>query len=239
MAVRTPAVFLDKDGTLVEDLPYNVDPQRVRLAPDAVASLARLQAQGYRLAVISNQSGVARGRFGERALRTLERHLRDRFAQAGVTLSGVYWCPHHPDGVVPRYAIECTCRKPRPGLLWRAARDLEVDLTRSWMIGDILDDVEAGRRAGCRTVLLDNGHETEWQLTPLRLPHAVVPSLTRAVDVILDAVQGASQVAGAGPLPRARHLCRAEDGAGSAHHQGDTQPRTTHHHHEVTGCKPI
>ena len=204
--MRMPAVFLDKDGTLVEDLPYNVEPQRVRLAPDALDSLARLQAQGYRLAVISNQSGVARGKFDERALRILERDLRDRCAQAGVTLAGVYWCPHHPDGVVQRYAIECTCRKPRPGLLWRAARELDVDLSRSWMVGDILDDVEAGRRAGCRTVLLDNGNETEWHLTPLRLPHAVVPSLARAVNVILDAVHGASRIAGAGPQPRGRTL---------------------------------
>lgn len=187
MAVSAPAVFIDKDGTLVEDVPYNVDPERIRLAPAALQAVARLHRHGFLIAVISNQSGVALGKFEARQLRPVERRLRQLLRSVGVPLAGMYCCPHHPAGVVARYARECPCRKPRPGLLWRAAREHGIDLAASWMVGDILDDVEAGRRAGCRTVLLDNGHETEWKMSSLRLPHAVVPTLARAADVILDA----------------------------------------------------
>jgi histidinol phosphatase-like enzyme len=97
----------------------------------------------------------------------------------------MYHCPHHVDGTVLAYARACSCRKPRPGMLLRAARDLDLDLGRSWMVGDILDDIEAGRRAGCRTVLLDVGSETEWRRGPLRVPDAVAGSLPEVADVIL------------------------------------------------------
>ena len=183
---RRPALFIDKDGTLVENLPYNVDPARIRLAPDALAAAARLHGQGYRLVVVTNQAGVALGKFEERALERVEHRLRELLAEGGVPLGGMYWCPHDPGGVVARYAIDCTCRKPNPGLLWKAARDFDIDLSRSWMVGDILDDVEAGRRAGCRTVLLDVGHETQWRLSSLRLPHVVASSLARAAEAIAD-----------------------------------------------------
>jgi histidinol-phosphate phosphatase family protein len=180
-------VFLDKDGTLVDDVPYNVDPARIRLAAGATDGLRRLHAAGYVLAVVSNQSGVARGLFAEDALAGVERRLRELLAEANVPVAGFYWCPHHPDGVVPAYAIDCDCRKPAPGLLRRAAAELGVDLARSWFVGDILNDVEAGRRAGCRTVLIDNGNETEWVRGPLREPHVVVQTLDEAARRILDA----------------------------------------------------
>src|SRR5690606_16490855 len=105
----------------------------------------------------------------------------------GVQLAGAYYCPHHPEGVVDGLAVACACRKPGDGLLRRAAADLGLALDRSWMVGDILDDVEAGRRAGCRTVLLDVGHETEWRAGPLRRPHHMAPDLPAAVEVILRA----------------------------------------------------
>ena len=178
------AVFLDKDGTLVENVPYNVDPARVRLAPDA-SSLRRLQAAGYRLIVVTNQSGVARGYFTEAALHHLAGHLRERLAVEGVCLDGFYYCPHHPDGVLEPYARACDCRKPAPGLLFQAAQDQDLDLAASWLIGDILDDVEAAGRAGCRAVLLDSGGETEWRPGPWRQPVATVRSLSEAVDAIL------------------------------------------------------
>jgi histidinol-phosphate phosphatase family protein len=146
----------------------------------------RLHQQGYLLVVVTNQAGVALGKFEERALHAVERRLRELLADAGAALTAMYWCPHFPGGSVSRYAIDCTCRKPNPGLLWKAARDHDIDLSRSWMVGDILDDVEAGRRAGCRTVLLDVGHETQWRLSSLRLPHLVASSLARAADAILD-----------------------------------------------------
>ncbi|HJT77608.1 MAG TPA: HAD family hydrolase [Gemmataceae bacterium] len=179
------AVFLDKDGTLVEDVPYNVDPAQVRLMPGAGAGLRRLHAAGFRLVVISNQSGVARGLFPEAALAGVEQRLRELLREEGVPLDGFYWCPHHPEGTVAAYAVECDCRKPAPGLILRAAREQGIDLARSWFVGDILHDIEAGRAAGCTTVLLDNGHETEWVLTPQRQPHYTAAYLSEAAALIL------------------------------------------------------
>ncbi|HEY8520959.1 MAG TPA: HAD family hydrolase [Gammaproteobacteria bacterium] len=184
-AALRPAVFFDKDGTLIEDVPYNVAVDRVRLAPGAERALPALARAGFALVVVSNQSGVARGFFAEADVRAVGRRLAALFAELGARLDGFYWCPHHPEGAVPRYRRECACRKPRPGLLLRAAGDLGLDLRASWLVGDILDDIEAGRRAGCRTVLLDIGNETEWRVDARRLPHHVVADLAWAAGVIL------------------------------------------------------
>ena len=102
-------------------------------------------------------------------------------------LAGFYYCPHHPQGQLPGYTQACLCRKPQPGLITRAAWDHEIDLAGSWFVGDILDDVEAGHRAGCRTVLVDNGHETQWRRSPLRWPHHVAASLADAALRIIAA----------------------------------------------------
>lgn len=179
------AVLFDKDGTLLDDVPYNVDPALMRFTPGAGDALALLAAHGFRLFVISNQGGVALGRFPYDALAGMEAHLSRMFEACGVTLAGAYWCPHHPAGVVARYTYRCACRKPAPGLLLRAARDHGLDLSASWFVGDILDDVEAGTRAGCRTVLLDNGHETEWLRGPAREPTLREPDLLRAALAIV------------------------------------------------------
>lgn len=174
------AIFLDKDGTLIEDVPYNVDPGKIRLLPRAAEGAAAFQAAGFKLIVVSNQSGVARGCFEESALRAVEQRLRELLAEAGVRLAGLYYCPHHPQGTVAAYAHSCTCRKPQPGMLLRAAADHDLDLSQCWMAGDILDDVEAGRRAGCGTILIDNGGETEWVMSPERRPDVVAQDLAHA-----------------------------------------------------------
>jgi histidinol-phosphate phosphatase family protein len=182
-----PAVFLDKDGTLIQDVPYNVDPARIELAAGAAEGLIDLADAGYQLIVVSNQSGVARGMFAEEALLEVESRLRELLAKPSIPLAGFYYCPHHPAGSVARYAIHCGCRKPAPGMLLRAARELSLDLQRSWLIGDILDDMAAGNRAGCRTILLDIGHETEWRWSPERRPTAVAADLADAARQILAA----------------------------------------------------
>jgi D-glycero-D-manno-heptose 1,7-bisphosphate phosphatase len=171
------AVFLDKDGTLIENVPYNVDPAKVALTPGAAEGLAALHNSGFRLIVVSNQPGAALGYFPERALEAVEHRLRELLADSGVPLEGFYYCPHLPGAA-------CGCRKPAAGLLMRAAAEKALDLSRSWMIGDILDDVEAGRRAGCRTVLLDNGNETEWHLNDARRPHRMAADLREAARLI-------------------------------------------------------
>jgi D-glycero-D-manno-heptose 1,7-bisphosphate phosphatase len=179
------SVFLDKDGTLIENVPYNVDPAFIRLSDGAIEGLSKLHAAGFRLIVVSNQAGVAHGKFKEDELQNVETHLRKLLKKTNIPLAGFYYCPHHPDGRIAQYSIPCFCRKPNPGLLFQAARDHNLNLAGSWIVGDILHDIEAGRRADCRTVLIDNGNETEWRLSPLRQPHAKVSNLSEAADVIL------------------------------------------------------
>lgn len=192
------AVFLDKDGTLVEDVPYNVDPARLRFTPHAGEGLRRLVAAGYLVIVITNQPGVALGLFDAVALERLAQALSDRLRVEGVELSGFYACPH-AEG-----PPDCGCRKPAPGLLLQAAQEHQVDLSASWMIGDILNDVEAGRRAGCRTVLLDVGHETVWDLSPLRRPLHRVADLRAAAQAILEDASAAPQQSASSATPGAR-----------------------------------
>nr|WP_315393635.1 HAD family hydrolase [uncultured Duganella sp.] len=177
MAVSAAAIFLDKDGTLVDDVPYNVDPRRIRLARGAAAGLRRLGRLGYRLLVVSNQPGVALGRFDAGALEPVRGQLTRLLRLRGVRLDGCYFCPHGPDD-------GCDCRKPLPGMLLRAAAEHRVDLSASWMIGDILDDVEAGARAGCRTILIDNGNETMWRRSPLRAPTWIASDLDAAARLV-------------------------------------------------------
>ncbi len=189
------AVFLDKDGTMIDDIPYNVDPALMTLAPGAAEGLPLLHRLGYRLVVVSNQSGVARGHFPESAIAAVEDRLRSMLAELGVPLAAFVYCPHHPEGTVAEYSIACDCRKPAPGMLLRTAREHVIDLARSWLVGDILDDVEAGRRAGCRTILVDNGNETEWILSPGREPHHRAADLGQAARII-------AETDGVGPRPR-------------------------------------
>jgi D-glycero-D-manno-heptose 1,7-bisphosphate phosphatase len=170
-------VFLDKDGTLVEDVPYNADPARVRLLPGAGEAARALHAAGWRLAVVTNQSGVARGLFAEAVLVGVEARLRELLADWGAPLAGFFYCPHHPDGRIPRYVVACGCRKPEPGLILTVAVRLGVAPADCWMVGDRPSAVEAGRRAGCRTIRLADGTEpgtSDVVVTDLRAAATVV-----------------------------------------------------------------
>jgi D-glycero-D-manno-heptose 1,7-bisphosphate phosphatase len=172
-------VFLDKDGTLIEDLPYNVDPRRIRYAPGARSGVRILAANGWRLAVVTNQSGVARGYATMDAVLALGPYLRGRLAAEGAVLAGFYACPHLPDGV-NEYALTCECRKPAQGLVAEAAAELGVDTAASWFVGDTWMDVVAGRAAGCRTILVG----PEWRDADAwpeeRRPDAALPDLLAA-----------------------------------------------------------
>ena len=180
------AVFLDKDGTLIRNIPYNVDPARIELLPRVGEGLRQLQDAGYALVVVSNQPGVALNRFPASALTHVEARIDDLLAPFGVMITAYSWCTHHPAGVRMRGVVACTCRKPRPGLLLDAAANHRICLAQSWMIGDILDDVEAGSRAGCGTILVDRGNETRWRAGRLRTPRAIVYDFADAVSFILN-----------------------------------------------------
>jgi D-glycero-D-manno-heptose 1,7-bisphosphate phosphatase len=148
------AVFLDRDHTIIEDPGYLSDPNGVRLLPGVDQAIKSLAHAGYKLVVVTNQSGVARGLVTEESLERIHAEMSRQLASDGAHLDAIYYCPFHPEGSVEEYAIESDLRKPRPGMLRKAAADLDLDLQASWMVGDSPRDVEAGQRAGCRTIRL-------------------------------------------------------------------------------------
>ena len=152
-AGRRAALFLDRDGTLVEPVSYLHDPAQVRLVSGAGGALRRAREAGYALVVVTNQSGLARSLFSAREMEAVHAAIQDALAEADVAIDAFYHCPHHPDFTGP-----CTCRKPAPGMLTLAAEQLRLDLTRSVMIGDTWEDVIAGERAGCRSILIKTGY---------------------------------------------------------------------------------
>lgn len=147
-------VFLDRDGTINEDVGYLVDPNEFRLLPRVAEGTKLLKEAGLKVIVVSNQSGVARGLFSEEVVREIDKKMQDELLNQGAFLDAIYFCPHHPDIGEPPYRQNCYCRKPKPGLFLRAAKIHRINLAHSYMVGDKLSDIEAGKRAGCRTVLL-------------------------------------------------------------------------------------
>ncbi len=188
----TPAVFLDRDGTLVHVRRYPSRPEELVLYDGVGVELRRLREAGFRLVVITNQSGLARGFFTADDLTLMHDHLSAELDRFGARPDAVYFCPHHPDGSVADLARACDCRKPAPGMLLQAAADLGLDLARSWFIGDILDDVEAGNRAGCRTILVDLGTEAS-PTSPVRRPDFVARDTVAALQIIYRQATGGGQ----------------------------------------------
>ncbi len=178
------AIFIDKDGTLIKDVPYNVNPELIFLNDNVVEALAILRSNGYMLILVSNQDGIARGYFDKYDLMNVSSRIIELLAEEGVYLDAYYYCPHHPDGSIPELSVPCNCRKPAPGMLLMAAREHDLDLSQSWMIGDILDDMEAGKRAGCKTIFYNNGNETVWEMNSFRKPDYVIADLIEAAEII-------------------------------------------------------
>lgn len=186
MGENRKAIFLDKDGTIIPDVPYNVNPDLICLEDGVIEGLKLLQQAGYIFVVISNQAGVARGHFTLDALANVQQKLDFLLNSEGIEIEKYYFCPHHPEGKVAGYANTCECRKPMPGMILKAIKDLEISADRSWMIGDILNDVEAGNRAGCRSVLIDNGNETEWVQSSFRTPTYKAANFISAAQFIVS-----------------------------------------------------
>ena len=140
------AVFLDRDGTLIEEVGYATRPEQIRILGGVARALARLAGAGYKLVVVTNQSGIARGLLTEDDLNRFHQALDDHLGLLAARVDVYYTCPHHPDpaeAVRPELAVDCQCRKPRPGLILQAARDLGLDLAESWLVGDTWRDIEA------------------------------------------------------------------------------------------------
>jgi histidinol-phosphate phosphatase family protein len=177
-------VFLDKDGTLIEDLPYNVDPRRIRLAPGARKAVATWAEHGWPIAIVTNQSGVARGYFTLEELDDVARHLESVVRGLGATWVGFHACPHLPEGV-NEYAIECDCRKPAPGMITRAASEIGVDPADCWFIGDTWMDMAAGNAAGCSTILVGREWRQAASYPPEARPDHAVQDLAAAARVVV------------------------------------------------------
>jgi D-glycero-D-manno-heptose 1,7-bisphosphate phosphatase len=183
-----PAVFLDRDGVLIEEVGYLADPRQVVLIPGAGAAVAAMNRAGISVVLVTNQAGIARGHLSEARLAEIHRRLSALLAEEGGKINAIYYCPHHPtEGIAP-YRLQCPCRKPQPGMLFQAAIDLAIDLPRSTMIGDKLSDLEAGARAGCRSILVRTGYGREAALRVGGLaepPVLVADSLAEAAGYCL------------------------------------------------------
>jgi D-glycero-D-manno-heptose 1,7-bisphosphate phosphatase len=178
------AVFLDRDNTLIEDPGYINHPNQVRLLPGAAAALVQLRRMGYLLVVVTNQSAVARGIVTEEMLEKIHHRLNKLLADEGAYLDAIYYCPYHPEGSIPKYRMESDLRKPAPGMLLKAAEDLDIDLSRSWAIGDSYRDVAAGVQAGCRTILIDSPAARSARTASDPVPDRKVGSIREAANVI-------------------------------------------------------
>lgn len=183
--MTSAAVFFDRDGTLIEDSGYLSHPDQVKLLDGAAEVLKELQLLGYKTVVVSNQSGVARGIVSEEMLGRIHERLQELLALKGAALDGIYYCPYHPDGVIPKYRRDSDLRKPQPGMLLAAAEAMDLDLKQSWMIGDSGRDVEAGRRAGCRTILVRSGPPDPNDAPDCRPDHVAV-NIREAANMIKD-----------------------------------------------------
>jgi D-glycero-D-manno-heptose 1,7-bisphosphate phosphatase len=187
-------VFLDRDGVLIEDRHLLRTSDELSVLPGVPAALARLRALGFILVVVTNQPVIARGMLTESELNEIHRILTEHCTSQQCTAAGVppwdaiYYCPHHPQATLERYRIDCGCRKPRDGMLVQAASDLNLDLTRSFLVGDRLSDIAAGASAGCRTVLIKGPMSDQ---PPIISPDAV--ALDLRPDFVCDSLLAASQ----------------------------------------------
>ena len=155
------AVFLDRDGVICTEESYISDPRQLRLIPGAVEAIRLFNQSGLAAVVITNQSGVARGFFPEEAIADMNLAMKELLKEYGACLDGIYYCPHHPEGIIEPYRKECDCRKPAAGLLMRAARDHGIDLSRSYLVGDKRTDLECACRAGVKGILVLTGYGAE------------------------------------------------------------------------------
>lgn len=155
---RRPSIFFDRDGTIIEEVNYLSRPEQIRLIEGVCESLIQLRNMGFLLILITNQSGIARGYYDITQLNKIHDHLQVMLSANGVKMDGIYYCPHHVDGVLEQFCVSCDCRKPAPGMLFKAAEDLNISLSESWTVGDKMSDIQAGNNAGTRTVLVGTGY---------------------------------------------------------------------------------
>jgi D-glycero-D-manno-heptose 1,7-bisphosphate phosphatase len=190
------AVFIDRDGTISEEVGYINHVSRFRLFPYAASAIRYLNENGWLAVVITNQAGVARGYFSEDTIQSVHAAMTRELQSAGARLDAIYYCAHHPSVGEPPYRLDCDCRKPKPGLILRAAKDLDIDLEHSWMVGDRYSDVELAANAGVKSMFVLSGYgRGEWEHQRAgwtKQPDRVAENLLEAVRHIV--VESAKRV---------------------------------------------
>ncbi len=183
----TPAVFLDRDGTLIDEVGYLDRLERLVLFPYSIDAVRLLNRAGFRVVVVTNQAGVAHGMFEETFVAETHRYLDEKLAAAGARVDGYYYCPHHPNAGIEAYRIKCDCRKPGTGMIRSAARDLALDIPRSFVVGDRWLDIEMARASGAAGILVRTGYGKAEESRPRDgvKPHAIVDNLIEAAGWIL------------------------------------------------------
>jgi len=182
MAGKRRAAFLDRDGTINVEKRYLHKTEDFEFIPGAPEAIKSLKAAGFLVVVVSNQSGIARGYFDEDAVEKLHRHIQGELICLGTSIDAFYFCPHHPDEGLGEYKVVCDCRKGQPGMLLQAARDHNIDLSRSFMVGDKIADIEAAENAGCKPIMVLTGYgQSE--------AHKLVQGRATICEDIVDAVK--------------------------------------------------
>jgi D-glycero-D-manno-heptose 1,7-bisphosphate phosphatase len=188
--MKRPALFMDRDGTISEEVGYVNHPARFRLFPYTAAAIKLLNENGWLAIVVTNQAGVARGYFSEDVIIQIHEQMQRDLQDASAKLDAIYYCAHHPSVGEPPYRLDCDCRKPRTGLIDRAAADFQIDLGRSWMVGDRYGDVELARNAGLHSAFVLSGYgrgEWEFQRGSWQIePELVAEDLLEAVKTIVE-----------------------------------------------------
>ena len=189
---KNTAVFLDRDGTINEEEGYLDSLDKLKIIPSAYEAIRLINESGMKVVVISNQAGVARGFFTEDFVKVTHEHLQTALRQQGATIDNFYYCPHHPTEGIEPYRKDCNCRKPAPGMLLRAVQDLNIDLTRSYLVGDRFNDMEAGKKIGVRGILVKTGFGQSLlqddgpdEATPENKPDFIAADILEAVKWIL------------------------------------------------------
>lgn len=188
--MKRPALFMDRDGTVSEEVGYVNHPSRFRLFPYSAEAIKLLNDNGWLAILVTNQAGVARGYFSEDVIVQVHERLRRDLEKASAKLDAIYYCAHHPSVGEPPYRLDCDCRKPKTGLIERASTDFEIDLKRSWMVGDRYGDIELARNAGLHSAFVLSGYgrgEWEYQRDSWKLePEVVADTLLDVARIIIE-----------------------------------------------------
>ena len=188
----TQAVFLDRDGVITQEPPHYAHKlSQLKLIPGAAGAIRLLNENDYTVVIVSNQSGIGRGYYKEEDAEIYNQALERKLAEEGAHIDAIYICPHYPEAKIEKYRLECDCRKPKPGMLKKAEEELSIVLKQSFMVGDKSVDIEAGKRAGCRTVLVKTGYGSEELKQNNVECNYIAENLADAVSYIL--VQGNKQ----------------------------------------------